>query len=110
MRPVRLTKQGVRDLNGPAMDGRYNGRNSSTKCLHHTNPDYPVERREEMLTVKDLSAGFCDVRRVSVFYCAGCGARRWDELEDSDRLRVVPSSVAEGRIWPSMHSLQEVKP
>ncbi len=39
IRFVKLTRQGVRDLNGPRLNGTgYNGRRDTT-CMHHKAPD-----------------------------------------------------------------------
>lgn len=78
---MRLTSQGVRDLNGPHLNGSgYNGRRSAS-CPHYRSPDVPVERREEVVEVRDPDTGYRDVRTVNAFYCTNCGERRWDETE-----------------------------
>ena len=73
----RLTGQGVRDLNGPAMDGRYNGRRHSN-CAHHRNPHYPVYREDALRMVEDVEGGTRE-KKVSVYKCTSCGEERWVE-------------------------------
>ena len=74
---VELTRQGVRNLNGPKMDGRYNGRRHAN-CPHHKSPDYPTFRTDTVREV-EVEEGYKKLKKVSVYYCSGCGEERWFE-------------------------------
>jgi hypothetical protein len=68
---MQLTKQGVRDLNGPQMNGRsYNGR----KDGHKHNPDSPYRTEfEERIVMEPVAYGCIEtIKRVKVRYCAFC--------------------------------------
>jgi len=60
-----LTRQGVPNLNGPQMDGRYNGRRIS--CTHHRDPSIAT------YSVRELRG----VTRVTAHYCTNCGEERY---------------------------------
>lgn len=70
---ARLTSQGVRDLNGPEMNGAsYNGRREGHKHL----PDSPVVARLEEREV-ERTAGDQPIRVprvIKVYYCLFCEA------------------------------------
>lgn len=61
------TKQGVRNLNGPKLDGKYNGRT----CSH-----YQTEHKHELRASTYQSGGKTkeSVRSVKVERCLACGA------------------------------------
>lgn len=74
--PPQLTKHGVRDLNGPQLNGRnYNGR-QSTSCPHYRALDYPTYRVEELRQVDGV------LKNIGVNKCSGCGQDRWTDLDD----------------------------
>lgn len=71
----QLTKHGVRDLNGPHLNGRaHNGRAKS--CPHFRVLDYPTERVEELREVDGVT------KSVGVHRCTGCGKDRWTDLDN----------------------------
>jgi hypothetical protein len=71
-----LTKQGVRDLNGPRMNGAgYNGHKSST-CPHHRAPDTtPTHIIERMVSDDGLA-----VRTGRFTCCSVCGDEIYENL------------------------------
>jgi hypothetical protein len=77
MRRVKLTRQGVRDLNGPRFDGTgYNGHKSAS-CAHHKAPDI-TPRHTLIKTVTDARGFPKDIRYDC---CSICG----DQLGEVDR-------------------------
>lgn len=69
--PLKLTKQGVRDLNGPRMNGAsYNGHKSAT-CVHHKTPDL-TPKHTLIETVADELGMPADKRYDC---CSLCGER-----------------------------------
>jgi hypothetical protein len=73
---AQLTRQGVRNLNGPKLDGRYNGRRTDI-CPHKRSPDYPVTRSEGVRPVE--LDGIETLKKVSIYLCSACGEERWFE-------------------------------
>lgn len=70
-RTETVTKQGVRNLNGPRMNGTgYNGRVSTT-CMHHKAPDI-APRHTLIETVADENGLPRDVRYDA---CSICGEK-----------------------------------
>ena len=65
-------RQGVRDLNGPRLNGTgYNGHKSAT-CAHHRAPDLTpthIERRTELVTKAESTA----VKIRWFTCCSACG-------------------------------------
>lgn len=69
---MQVTKQGVRDLNGPRMNGTgYNG-NKSASCTHHRAPDLtPTHTIEKHVKDDSTPSGFA----MKAFkHCLLCGA------------------------------------
>lgn len=62
-----LTKHGVRDLNGPKLDGRYNGRRYT--CGHYRDPSMGTT----IMTRIDGTKVHC---------CAECGEERFPDAAD----------------------------
>lgn len=60
---MNRTKHGIRDLNGPNMDGKYNGR---SHCNH-----LRLETVPELQTID--SGGRAKIRTVKVEKCLDCG-------------------------------------
>lgn len=75
---MQLTRQGVRNLNGPLMNGHGHNGNASVTCPHHRDPSFPVERRDLI-----VSAEHGYTKTVNAYYCTGCGDKRWDDSEGS---------------------------
>lgn len=74
---TRTTKQGVRDLNGPRMNGSgYNGHKSAT-CVHHKTPDL-TPKHTLVETIADEHGLPKDMRYEC---CSLCGER----LGEADR-------------------------
>lgn len=74
-----LTRHGVRNLNGPNMDGRnHNGRPAS--CLHYKNPELPTYPQERVIAV--VANGGPTSRLVRVHHCSLCGEARFTDEED----------------------------
>lgn len=66
---ARKTRQGVRDLNGPKLDGRHNGR---SYCTH-----FKVTTVVELRTVERSAASgkmYAVVERKRIDRCDHCGA------------------------------------
>jgi len=66
------TRHGVRDLNGPHMNGtKYNGRTAS--CAHFRAPDV-------IPTFAQQTTEIVDGKVVSTFatFCSGCGVKLYD--------------------------------
>lgn len=81
IRTVEITKQGVRNLNGPRADGSgHNGKRAS--CPHFRAPGIVPTYKAPELVTRPNAAG--DERVVSVMasYCSGCGMRLYDSGED----------------------------
>lgn len=82
VKTVQLTRQGVRNLDGPRMDGMGHNGNRSVTCPHHRDPAFPVERRDLIVEVPD-AFGALEMKTVNAYYCTGCGDKRWDDSEGS---------------------------
>lgn len=68
---MQLTKQGVRNLNGPAMNGTgYNGRKEGHK--HNAASPFITEFEERLVVVETAFGPHEDIKRVKVRYCAFC--------------------------------------
>lgn len=75
---MNLTRQGVRNLNGPAMNGRgHNGKKPS--CPHFRNPHLPT-RRERKVGYETRDGQTVEVAR-DVYVCAYCGEERFTKAE-----------------------------
>lgn len=61
------TRQGVRDLNGPKLDGRGVNGHRAVTCPHFVDPSHPTTR---------TTRGGNDV-----YVCNGCGEVRYTEAE-----------------------------
>lgn len=84
---TKLTRQGVRDLNGPLGNGRgHNGRLSS--CPHYRSPDMPVYRVETLRTTGHGTDG--RTVKVMAYHCLHCDAHRYDEDSHETALREFP--------------------
>lgn len=69
---MQTTKQGVRDLNGPRLNGTgYNGHKSAT-CAHHKAPDVVPTH---VVEVFELVAGKALPETVRYTHCSHCGVR-----------------------------------
>ncbi len=74
MTAVAATRQGVRNLNGPNMDGtKHNGRSAS--CAHFRAPDLiPTVVRSNT----ELHSASLTLEIVYSTYCTGCGVKLFD--------------------------------
>lgn len=75
-----LTKQGVRDLNGPGMNGRGHNGHSGISCPHYKNPHHPTVRERRLKNIPD-AFGVVSEQLVSVYLCTGCGEERFNGEE-----------------------------
>ena len=74
------TRQGVRNLNGPRMDGRNHNGRASASCAHYKSPDMPTYPQERVMPV---TTEYGTVERVvRCHHCSICGELRFTELED----------------------------
>lgn len=70
------TKQGVRDLNGPSLNGKGHNGNRAAGCPHNRDPGYPTTPRQQMRSHK--RSGLPPIIALTtVYYCDGCGEERW---------------------------------
>lgn len=78
MQTQKATKQGVRDLNGPRMDGSgYNGHKSAT-CAHHRAPDAtPTHVVEKMVALVDNGLSVL-YRTARITCCSVCGVELYE--------------------------------
>lgn len=81
---MQMTRHGVRDLNGPKMDGRYNGR--QIKCDCHRDPRVPTYSVEELRPVPFMATDHegnettMNKRElVRVYYCQICNVERFSD-------------------------------
>lgn len=80
-----LTRHGVRNLNGPQMDGRkHNGRRAS--CAHYKSPDLPTYPLESLQLIKrtdpDTGLSHTQEKLVRGHYCSMCDELRFTDAED----------------------------
>lgn len=84
-----ITKQGVRNLNGPRMDGHdHNGR-KSVSCAHYSNPHLPTYVQEKVMLVTrlvrdDLGNERPDTREriVRCHHCSLCSEMRYTSEDE----------------------------
>ena len=73
---MQLTRQGVRNLNGPKLDGHnHNGRRDVT-CPHYRNPHHPTVR-ERRIKYLDNQYGETVEQLTDVYLCTACGEERF---------------------------------
>lgn len=76
MNEPMVTRQGVRNLNGPKLDGRnHNGR--SISCEHYRNPETPTLPEMRIVNVDTP-----EQKLVRVHLCAYCRELRFTDEED----------------------------
>ena len=77
---MSFNHQGVRDLNGPQLNGRnYNGRRGAS-CPHFRVKDFPTYRVEEL---REVPTDYGNVTKmVGVSKCTNCDQERWTDLDD----------------------------
>lgn len=75
-----LTKQGVKDLNGPAMRGSgYNGSKTAT-CPHHRAPDtVPTHETSRIVRVEAKDGVPEDYKRAFFVCCSNCGSELYEK-------------------------------
>lgn len=72
---MTVTRQGVRNLNGPRMNGSgYNGRRGVT-CPHYRDPHFPTQRCREVIAHDE--GGVQVIGETSVYRCTACGEVRF---------------------------------
>lgn len=79
-----LTRQGVRDLNGPDMNGRGHNGHRAVTCPHYKNPHYPTTRVKRRLGEDERGLcddEFADAVTIDVYVCTGCGEERFTGAE-----------------------------
>lgn len=77
-----FTRHGVRDLNGPNMDGKYNGRRFKN-CGHHRNPSMATYVDERVMPVVELIEGteVTTDKKVRCHVCITCGEVRFTDAD-----------------------------
>ena len=74
-----LTRHGVRNLNGPKLDGRnHNGR--AISCAHYKTPDMPTYPVERVMSVE--VEGRKVTKMVRAHHCSSCGELRFTDAEE----------------------------